>query len=153
VAGPACRGSADKPDAERIAAAPNDFAAAPRRPRHESDVELPSNFHGSVEGYLRAALRNIGDFAFAIGRAVLQRDPSRLMAAPANLLALHLELRPCLLVHADTLTVKRLSFIHRDASFCTCRMASAPGRRSPPDLISDQFDSTGAMRSAIRNSP
>src|SRR5260370_38563781 len=73
------------------------------------------------------------------------------MAAPANLLALQFKLWPYL-IHADTLTVNRLSLVHRDPWLCTGRRASRRWR-SPPDLTADQFDSTGAMRSAIRSSP
>jgi hypothetical protein len=169
--------SADEPDAERIAASPNNFAPARGSPGHESDIQQASNFHGGVDGYLCAALRDIRDLAFVIGRAVTQRDPRRLMAPPAHLLSLYFELWPDL-IHADTLTVKRLNLVHCDPSLCTCGAASMlkaraltqrsmkarpksyrrmrQTRRAGParaNLIGGQFDSTGAMRSAIRSSP
>jgi hypothetical protein len=93
-------GSADKPEAEPVPPAPNDLAAARRRPGHESDIQPAPNFHGCIDGDLRAAWRNILDRTFVIGGPVIQRDPRRLMSAPANLAALDLELRPCFLVHA-----------------------------------------------------
>ena len=116
-------GSADKPDAKRIAPAPNDLAAARRRPGHESDIQPAANFDGGIDGYLRPAWRNILDRTFVIGGPVIQRDPRRLMSAPANLAAPDLQLRPCFLVHAGMLTLNRLSLIHRDPWLRTCRVA------------------------------
>jgi hypothetical protein len=44
-------GSAEKPDAERFSAAPNDLAAARGSPGYESYIRELSNFHRSVDGY------------------------------------------------------------------------------------------------------
>ncbi len=103
-------GSAEEPDPERAPPTPNDLASARRRPRHESNIKQAANFHGPVDRYLRATLREILDPAFEIGRPVTWSDPRRLMAAPANLLTPQFELRPCLLVHADMFNRRRVKF-------------------------------------------
>lgn len=69
---------------------PNDFARTLGCAWHEANDELTSNFCGNA-GYLRAALRNIRDPAFAICCLTAERDPCRLTATPANLLAVLLE--------------------------------------------------------------
>jgi hypothetical protein len=46
-----------------------------------------------------------------------------LMPAPANVAALHLELRPYFLLHGETLTLKRLTLVHCYAPLCTCGAA------------------------------
>jgi len=103
-------GSAEEPDPERAPPTPNDLASARRRPRHESNIKQAANFHGPVDRYLRATLREILDPAFEIGRPVTWSDPRRLMAAPANLLTPQFELRPCQLVHAGMFNRQRVKF-------------------------------------------
>src|SRR6266576_4687970 len=145
-------GSADKPDPERAPLTPDDLASACRRPWHESNMKQAANFHGPVDRYLRATLRKILDPAFEIGRPVTRSDPRRLMAAPANLLTPHFELRPCQLVHAGMFNRQRVKFGSPGCVALYLWSGYMSGRRLPPRLA-DQFDSTGAMRSAIRKSP
>jgi hypothetical protein len=146
---------ADKSDADRGAAAPDDLARARRAPGDESDIQPASNLHGCINGYLRAARSNILKVAFAIGRPAIQRDPRRLMAPPANLLALHLELRPCLVLHADRLTGNRLSLAHRDASLCLCRadFPSRADRRSPRSIRFYRRDEIGDPQKSLTDPP
>jgi hypothetical protein len=73
-----------------------------------------------------------------------------LMPAPANVAALHLELRPYFLLHGETLTLKRLTLVHCYAPLYTCCAASrrvgdclpAPPRTARPGRIHCALEST-----------